>query len=84
MMVLMLLFGGFYVRTLPVNVALLMVGMGPQTMPDPPRPFWTRVDNCGPIPNTALVCTGQQMVMMVLMLLFGGFYVRNLLHSSPA
>ena len=27
-----------------------LVGMGPQTIPDPSRPFWTRVEHCAPIP----------------------------------
>ena len=36
----------------PVHGSAL-VGMGPQTIPDPLRPFWTRVEHCGPMPTNA-------------------------------
>jgi len=33
-----------------------LVGMGVQTIPDPCRPFWTRVDHCRPMPTNADPC----------------------------
>ena len=37
----------------PATPSSALVGMGPQTISDPFRPFWTRVDHCGPMLNRA-------------------------------